>query len=141
MPDDLIPVTFSADDAEALAALMHEVSCKLRPATPATERLSEMLYAARIAPEGAMPADVVRLGAAATYTELASGAQRTVRVVAPPLADASSGRISVLSPDGRALIGRRAGAVVQVDLPGSSVAVRLDAVEHAMAREPTAAAA
>jgi regulator of nucleoside diphosphate kinase len=99
-----------------------------------------MLYAARIAAEGTMPADVVRLGAAATYTELASGIRRTVRVVTPSQADASAGRVSVLSPIGCALFGQRIGAVVEVDLPAAPIAARLDAVEDARAGEPTAAA-
>jgi regulator of nucleoside diphosphate kinase len=141
MPYDPLPVTIAADDAEALAVLLHEVSSKLRPATPTTEYLSEMLYGARIETTGDMPADVVRLGAGATYTELASGVKRTVRVVTPSQADASAGRVSVLSPIGCALIGRRAGAVVEVALPAASIAVRLDAVDHAMAGEPTAASA
>jgi regulator of nucleoside diphosphate kinase len=140
MPYDALPI--AADDAEALAALLHEVSCNLRPRTAATERLSEKLYTARIAVEGDMPVGVLRLGSAATYTELGSGVQRTVRVVVPAQADASAGRISVLSPIGSALIGLRAGATVEVELPTAApITVRLDAVDHAPAREAAASLA
>lgn len=130
MSQDLLTL-IAADDAEVLAALLHEVSCNLRPRTAATELLSEKLYAARVAVEDELPADVVRLGSAASYTEAASGVQRTVTVVVPSLADASAGRISVLSPIGSALLGHRSGATIEVELPATVLAVRLDAVEPA----------
>jgi len=134
MPND--PQTLiAADDAELLAALLHEVSCNLRPRTAATEHLSEKLYAARIAVDAGLPGEVVRLGSAATYTELASSVQRTVTVVLPSLADASAGLISVLSPIGSALFGHRRGATVEVELPAAVLAVRLDAVAQAMLAE------
>jgi regulator of nucleoside diphosphate kinase len=41
-------------------------------------------------------------------------------LVHPVEADAAAGRISVLSPVGRALIGRAAGSLVDVDLPGTA---------------------
>jgi len=61
--------------------------------------------------------DVVRVGFTVTYAELPAGTRRRVTLVNPRAADAGAGRISVLSPVGRALLGRTKGHVVRVGLP------------------------
>ena len=129
-PDLMIAV----DDAEALGGLMFDSQTHARAKSPAGERLAEKLFAAQILPADAMPDSVVRLGSAVTYAELPDGPRRTLRVVAPLLADANEGRVSVLSPIGCALLGHGVGAVVDVQLPNrTSMRVRLDEVEHAAA--------
>ena len=65
--------------------------------------------------------NVAALDKTVTYDELPSGTRRTVTLVHPSRADASRQRISVLAPVARALIGRRAGARVEVRLPGGAV--------------------
>jgi transcription elongation GreA/GreB family factor len=67
------------------------------------------------------PIHVAALDTTVTYDELPSGIRRTVTLVHPSRADASHQRISVLAPVARALIGRRAGARVEVSLPGGAV--------------------
>jgi regulator of nucleoside diphosphate kinase len=47
-----------------------------------------------------------------TYIEEPGGARHNVTLVHPRRANPAEGRISVLSPIGRALLGRRPGAVV-----------------------------
>lgn len=70
--------------------------------------------------------DTVRVGFTVTYEELPAGTRRRVTLVIPREADASAGRISVLSPVGRALLGRTKGHVVPVALPmGREVSVRV----------------
>ena len=131
---DPLDLMIAADDAEALGGLMYDANSHARTRNPACERLAEKLFAAQIVPAEAMPGHFVRLGSAVTYAEVPRGARRTLRVVAPQLADANEGRVSVLSPIGCALLGHGVGAVVDVQLPnGSSMQVRLDEVEHAAA--------
>ena len=73
-----------------------------------------------------MSSDTVRVGFTVTYEELPAGTRRRVTLVIPREADASVGRISVLSPVGRALLGRTNGQVVPVALPmGREVSVRV----------------
>lgn len=50
-------------------------------------------------------------------------------LVGPAEADPAHGRISVESPVGRALLGRRAGEVVEVDTPAGRRRLRLEAVQ------------
>lgn len=63
---------------------------------------------ARIVPAAKLPHDVVRMGSSVTYRP-DTGAERTVTLVYPAHADISSGRVSILTPVGTALIGLRAG--------------------------------
>ena len=51
------------------------------------------------------------------FEDLDSGQRESVWLVHPVGADARAGRISVLSPVGRALLGKRAGQDVEVMLP------------------------
>lgn len=63
---------------------------------------------ARIVADAALPDDVVRMGSTATIRSDA-GSDRTVTLVYPVDADISTGRISVLTPIGTALIGLAKG--------------------------------
>jgi regulator of nucleoside diphosphate kinase len=59
-----------------------------------------------------------------------------VVVVHPSEADAAEGRISVLSPIGRALLGRKPGAVIAASVPGGrALNIHILGVEEPAARE------
>ena len=62
---------------------------------------------ASIVADASLPSDVVSMGSLVRFRT--GRDQRTVRLVYPGEADISSGRISVLTPVGAALIGLRAG--------------------------------
>lgn len=74
----------------------------------AAESLLGEMERARVVPEGKLPPDIVRMGSAVQYRtdrdEIVD-----VTLVYPVEADISTGRISVLTPIGAALIGMRAG--------------------------------
>ena len=72
---------------------------------------------ARLVPDHELPENRVAMNSRVTYRD-GAGAERTVRLVHPREADASALRISVLSPVGRALLGRRRGATIVASLPG-----------------------
>ncbi|MCA0319107.1 MAG: nucleoside diphosphate kinase regulator [Proteobacteria bacterium] len=72
------------------------------------ETLLDEMDRARVVPVARRPADVVGLGSEIDYVSDA-GEARTVRLVMPAEADISSGRISVLTPVGAALIGLSPG--------------------------------
>lgn len=111
-------VLLNSDDAKALNRQL------LNPA--AAEDPDRSTLDARIARPDAISSDTVRVGFTVTYEELPAGKRRRVTLVIPREADASAGRISVLSPVGRALLGRTKGHVVPVALPmGREVSVRV----------------
>ena len=66
------------------------------------------LERATVVQSDAMPPGVVRLGSTVTY-QADAGEPRRVTLVLPAAADISSGRVSVLTPIGAALIGLRVG--------------------------------
>ena len=119
-------VFVSARDAEALAATLG----RHRRANPfesdASDELADLLLGARMAAPESLPADRVAMNSTVTYVEEPTGVRRTVTLAFPHEADAAAGRISVLSPIGLALIGRRRGAVVTPELPnGRALSVRI----------------
>lgn len=129
----------SARDAEALAAML----AAHRRANPfeadASDELTDLLMEARLVPADKLPDGCVALGTTVTYEE-PSGRNRTVTLVLPRRAHAAHGRISVLSPIGLALLGRRRGAEVSAAMPnGKALPIRI--VDAIRADHPIAEAA
>jgi len=108
----------SAAEAEVLALMLGE----RRRASPleaaAADELAELLVEARRVPHHELPADRVAMNSRVTYEEEPGKARRSVVLVHPIEADPAARRISVLSPVGLALLGRRSGTRVVVELPG-----------------------
>ena len=114
-------LVISNRDGEALARLA---------AGREREALAELMLEARFVAEEALPEDCIALGSRVTYAEVGGSATRSVTLVAPADADAAAGRISVLSPIGLALIGRRRGALTDASLPNGR-RLRLRVLESA----------
>ena len=111
----------SARDAEGLAAMLG-THRRARPfESDASDELADLLMQARLLPAEKLPADRIAMNSSVTYVEAPAGARRTVTLAYPREADPTQGRISVLSPIGLALIGRRRGEVVEALLPGRRV--------------------
>lgn len=106
----------SARDAETLAAVVGDRALGARLENEANE-LAELLMEARMVPHEDLPPNRVAMNSRVTYRE-GEGAPRTVTVVHPSAADPARLRISVLSPVGRALLGRRPGSTVRAVVPG-----------------------
>ena len=106
----------STNDAAALHVLVGQRRHAQGPESEAVQALQDLLEEAELLPQERMPADRVTMNSQVTYVEDPGGAHRTVTLVHPADADPAAGRISVLSPVGRALLGRAPGA--QVAVPG-----------------------
>jgi regulator of nucleoside diphosphate kinase len=103
----------SARDAEALSSVVGDNSHE----TEAADALANLVMEARLVPDGELPANRVAMNSRVTYRE-GGGAHRIVSVVHPKDADPARLRISVLSPVGRALLGRKRGSKITAALPG-----------------------
>ncbi len=79
--------------------------------------LEERLDAALVVAASEVAPDVVTMNSRVTL-EAPDGRRHTVTLVYPPSADATSGRVSVLAPLGRALLGARVGEVARFEVPG-----------------------
>ena len=86
--------------------------------------LEQQLASARIA-HANNDDDVVDLGEVVQVRELDSGSFVEYEVVGPLEADPLAGRISVASPLGQALLGRRDGETVDVAAPGGMFRFRI----------------
>ena len=89
----------------------------------------------------AVPPDVVTMNSRVVYSDETSDVQRVVTIVFPSDADASEGRVSVLSPIGTALLGLSVGQALDWDFPdGSRRRLRVDELvyqpERRLSRQP-----
>lgn len=128
---------FCTRDAEALARLLANHPGARGLEAEASEALGELLSEARFVPDDELPAECVALGSRVVYADGNRGARRTVTLVSPEAADPAEGRISVFSPIGLALIGRRSGAASEACLPNGR-RLRLRVLEAATAVEADA---
>lgn len=113
-------------DAEALAEVLRTHRRTRRLGRDASDALAELLFKARLVPPEALPAGCVGLGTMVTYVEVPVGTPRWLTLVLPKEADAVRGRVSVLSPLGLALIGRRRGEYTEAHMArGSKVRIRI----------------
>lgn len=85
-----------------------------------TNELADELDRAIVVHMEHMPSDVVAMNTRCTYLDTYSGMHREVELVFPEHADPSSGKISVLSPVGSALIGLRIGQEIDWIFPNDS---------------------
>jgi regulator of nucleoside diphosphate kinase len=107
----------SARDAEALAAIVSDGEIANGAEHAAAGALADSLMEARLVPDGELPANRVAMNSRVTYHD-GDGAHRSVHLVHPKDADPARLRISVLSPVGRALLGRKRGSTIVASLPG-----------------------
>lgn len=139
---NLPEIYICSEDASSIGRMMIEVASADALTDDARLALSEKLFEAFIVSQRALPHGTVRLNSRVTYDELPSGTRRTFEIVAPHAADAAQGRISVLSPIGRALLGHRIGSVVDVPLhAGRKLLAHVVAVEAGAPRGDRAALA
>jgi len=90
--------------------------------------IDAMLKRAVVVQEGGL-AGRVRVGSAVVVKNLNSGALTRYTIVGPTEASAADGKISSVSPVGKALLGRGVGEEVQVSAPAGTLRFRLEEVE------------
>lgn len=83
--------------------------------------LEKMLRRARVINEAEIVTDVVSLGSKVLLKDLEEGAELEFIVVGTAEADPRSGKISVESPVGRAILGQANGQVVEVKVPAGKL--------------------
>ncbi len=113
-------------DAIKLSALAEDLARLTTNVGVQVELLEEVIDLAHIVPPNDIPADVVTLNSRAVFEDIVTGAQHQITLVLPNELDPAGGSISVISPIGRALLGRAVGDTVEVHVPhGRTRHVRL----------------
>ena len=122
-------VWLTKQDYLRLRRVLEEQTRQSRTIAHELETLEELLDVARVVRAEGIPEDVVTMNSRVLFRDVASGEEGTVTIAYPAEADPSTGRISVLSPVGGALIGSTEGQEVELPLPhGQTRRIRIQSV-------------
>jgi regulator of nucleoside diphosphate kinase len=118
-------------DLGQLRHLIADLTQRARGIEAGVDALEEILDLGRVVPSQDIPQDIVTMNSKVVFEDLASREQREAVVVYPQDADPQSGKISVLSPVGIALLGLAAGAETELPLPhGRTSRIRIREVSY-----------
>lgn len=90
--------------------------------------LQRVLEHARVIDTEQLPKDRVTLLSKVEFTNLSSGARMTYTVVSPHEMNLEAGKISLKSPIGQALMGKKAGDTVEVNVPSGILRLRIESI-------------
>ncbi len=113
-------------DAERLSVLHRFV--KTRTEGEFLRRLEQEIAVAEVLDPRQVPPDLVTMNSRVLVRDLNSGAAAEYTLVFPALADARRKRLSVLGALGSALLGRRAGEVVEYSSSAGAERCRIEEV-------------
>ena len=94
------------------------------------KELEETIKSTVILEEKKQPAQKTTVGDTIVLTDLSSGQECRYMIVDPREVDASRGKISIASPMGKALIGRRDGDTVEINAPAGKLRYQIKQIEH-----------
>lgn len=90
--------------------------------------LAGELRRARVVPRAQMPRDVAAMHSTVRLRDLETGEEETYTLVYPHEANIEENRLSVLAPVGTALLGYRAGDVIEWPVPAGVTRFRVEEV-------------
>ena len=114
------PLVVTDRDAVRIRELGKRLPDAGRGLTGLRDLVEQVDAEAEIVPGNGVPADVVTMNSIVSFQDEETGHVSRVALVYPADMSIAEHRISVLSPVGRALLGRTVGAVAEVSLPDGS---------------------
>lgn len=90
--------------------------------------LQKVLEHSRVIDPDALPRDRVCLLSRVEFTNLSSGATMKFEIVSPHEMNLEAGKISLKSPIGAALMGRKVGETVEADTPSGKLLLRIESI-------------
>lgn len=91
--------------------------------------LEDKLARAEIINVAKLSGDTIKFGATVTLIEEETGEKRIWQIVGEPEADAHKGKISLISPIARAMIGKSKGETIKVEAPGGAKVYKIRRVD------------
>lgn len=88
-----------------------------------------VLEFARVIDTSRLAADVVGLLTTVGITNLANNSQMTYTIVSPHEANLQERKLSIKSPIGQALLGKKVGDTVEVRVPAGLLRLRIDSIQ------------
>ena len=90
--------------------------------------LQKILENSRVRDPDSLPKDRVSLLSRVEFTNLTTNARMTFEIVSPHEMDLEAGKISLKSPIGAALMGKKVGETVEVRVPSGILQLRIDSI-------------
>ncbi|MBP5398511.1 MAG: transcription elongation factor GreA [Bacteroidales bacterium] len=90
--------------------------------------LQKVLEYSRVIDTAALPKDKVCLLSRVEFTNLTTNARMQFKIVSPHEMDLEGGKISLKSPIGAALMGKKVGEIVEVRAPAGTLNLRIESI-------------
>ncbi len=90
--------------------------------------LQQILEHSRVIDTGFLPKDRVSLLSRVEFTNLSTQARMTFEIVSPHEMDLEAGKISLKSPIGAALMGKKVGETAQAQVPSGILHLRIEKI-------------
>ena len=90
--------------------------------------LQKILEHSRVIDPDALPKDRVCLLSRVEFTNLATNTRMTFQIVSPHEMDLEAGKISLKSPIGAALMGKKVGDIAETQVPSGTLRLRIDSI-------------
>ena len=90
--------------------------------------LQKILEHSRVIDPDVLPKDRVSLLSRVEFTNLATNTRMTFEIVSPHEMDLEAGKISLQSPIGAALMGKKVGDIAEAQVPSGTLRLRIDSI-------------
>ena len=90
--------------------------------------LQKILENSRILDTAALPKDRVCLLSSVEFTNLATNTRMKFEIVSPHEMDLEAGKISLKSPIGAALMGKKVGEIAEAQVPSGTLRLRIESI-------------
>lgn len=129
-------IYITVEDMKCLSEFLRVAPVRYEKDNAHLAALSEELNRAEVVLPERMPPDIVTMRSHVLLRDLDSGEEMEYIVVFPEDVDVTAGRISVVSPIGAAILGRRAGNSIRIKVPAGVRKMRIERILY----QPEAAA-
>ena len=92
--------------------------------------LQKVLENSRVIEPGALPKDRVSLLCHVEFTNLATNTRMKFEIVSPHEMDLEAGKISLKSPIGAALMGKKVGEIAEAQVPSGTLRLRIESITY-----------
>ena len=90
--------------------------------------LQKVLENSRVIDSDALPKDRVCLLSRVEFTNLSTNTRMQLQIVSPHEMDLEAGKISLKSPIGAALMGRKAGEIAEAEVPSGILRLKIESI-------------
>jgi regulator of nucleoside diphosphate kinase len=121
-------ITITVADRQRLGTLIDNAATKWTVDPKSLSDLEMELERAEAVDPHEVPGDVITMNSTVVLRDLDDGETFEYTLVYPPDANAAEGRVSILAPIGMAILGCKAGDVVEWPVPAGTTRLRIEDV-------------